>query len=79
MRRLAYLILLIFFYPAHADWASIDKNEKLEMFLDLDTLEIEASNRKVWTFIKFFEKDRDGVSSLKGFVDYDRAGSEAGQ
>jgi hypothetical protein len=44
------------------------------MFLDLDTLEIEASNRKVWTLINFFEKDRDGVSSLKGFVDYDRAG-----
>lgn len=74
MRRLAYLILLIFFYPAHADWVSVDKNEKLEMFLDLDTLEIEASNRKVWTLINFFEKDRDGVSSLKGFVEYDCAG-----
>jgi hypothetical protein len=59
MRRLAYLILLIIFYPAHADWVSVDKNEKLEMFLDLDTLEVEASNRKVWTLINFFDSEAE--------------------
>jgi len=73
-RRFAYLILLIFFCPAQADWVSIEKNEQLEMFLDLDTLQKEASNRKIWTLINLFQKDRDGVSSLKGYVEYDCAG-----
>ena len=74
MRRLAYLILLVLFCPAQADWMSIEKNEQLEMFLDLDTVQKEAGNRRVWTLINLLQKDRDGVSSLKGFVEYDCTG-----
>jgi hypothetical protein len=71
MRRLSCVALLFFFSSAQAEWVSIEKNDQLEMFLDLETLKKEAGNRKVWTLINLSQKDRDGVSSLKGYVEYD--------
>jgi hypothetical protein len=71
MRRLSCVALLFFFSSAQAEWVSIEKNEQLEMFLDLVTIQKEAGNRRVWTLINLFQTDRDGVTSLKGYVEYD--------
>jgi hypothetical protein len=69
--RLLAFMLLLGAVHAWAGWTPVSGSEKTYDYIDLDTLRVDGSMRRVMTLSDRTEPDRDGDMSYRIFLEYD--------
>lgn len=72
MKKIALaLVLAAVSGVAMAEWVEVGESDSLSLYIDPATIRKDGNLRRVWVIHDLKQRDKDGVMSLRGLLEYD--------